>query len=576
MELVPEMPSRIRPQDHSDIAGQQGKISAASLVQTVIVFLVSYLLLFAGMTRRPGTYDEGITLTAAMEISAGQIPHRDFYYLYGPAEPYILAGLFKVFGPSLLLERLFDLLIKALLVASVYAIVSSYCRRSLAVFAAVAIVLWLFGARAFALAITPVSLFNLVGSALLLPLFVSRVSARRMLAAGAISGAASLFRYDTGIALLGIHACVTAIAVCLQPKGIANKLRAFASTFWPYLLGFVLLVMLPALYYLSVAPVANLLHDVILYPAKYYHRGRYLPFPRRIYLRNLENLGIYLPVAIAGMSLYALVEGHLRRSGNRAPAEEIPQQRRWHGFLVTFGVLLVVMYLKGVVRVALIQMYLAIVPSILLVAVLYQHQSIFSRPLRIMNSCLLWLSLLAPAWLALHEIRLQQVEHTSLAEFWVLNRESSLDPTQAAWCASTNPLTEGICFLPVDDRIRTIEFLRAHIPPDQPLYVGLKHHDRIFANDNITYFATQHLPATHWSHLDPDLETRYDIQTQMIHELERNKPPYIVIDAEFDSAGEPNDSSRSSGVLLLDNYLHDEYQPIETFGILSIWQRRSE
>jgi hypothetical protein len=98
---------------------------------------------------------------------------------------------------------------------------------------------------------------------------------------------------------------------------------------------------------------------------------------------------------------------------------------------------------------------------------------------------------------------------------------------------------------------------------------------RIVANDNIIYFATQRLPATHWSHLDPDLETRYDIQTQMIHQLERNRPPYIVLDAEFDSVREPNDSGRSSGVMLLDDCLHEEYRLIETFGILSIWQRRS-
>jgi hypothetical protein len=238
MELTPEICGRASRQGRNDLPSQQREILAVSLVQTGIVFLVSYLLLFYGMSRRPGTYDEGIALTGAMRVAAGQIPHRDFYFIYGPAEVYMLAGLFKVFGPSLLVERLFDLLIKALLVASIYAIVSSYCRRSIAIFASVVTIVWLFGAGAFALAITPVSLLNLIGSALLLPIFVSKVSTRRMLAAGAVSGAASLFRYDTGIALLIIHACVISIAVCLRSEGTANKLRTFASTFWPYLLGF--------------------------------------------------------------------------------------------------------------------------------------------------------------------------------------------------------------------------------------------------------------------------------------------------------------------------------------------------
>jgi hypothetical protein len=574
MELTPEICGRASRQGRNDLPSQQREILAVSLVQTGIVFLVSYLLLFYGMSRRPGTYDEGIALTGAMRVAAGQIPHRDFYFIYGPAEVYMLAGLFKVFGPSLLVERLFDLLIKALLVASIYAIVSSYCRRSIAIFASVVTIVWLFGAGAFALAITPVSLLNLIGSALLLPIFVSKVSTRRMLAAGAVSGAASLFRYDTGIALLIIHACVISIAVCLRSEGTANKLRTFASTFWPYLLGFALLVTLPALYYFHVAPVGPLFHDIILYPSEYYHRGRNLPFPR-LYLRGLENLGIYLPIAIAGMSLYALVAGHWRTGGNSPRAEELHEEQRWHGFLVTFGLLVVVMYLKGMVRVALIQMYLAVIPSILLVAVLYQHQSAFSRPLRIFNSCLLWLTLVAPSWLALHEIRLQQMDHSSLAEsIWPFNQDRSRD-TQTAWCESRNPLTQGLCFLPEDDRIHTIEFIRAHTQAGQSLYVGLKHHDRVVANDNIIYFATQRLPATHWSHFDPDLQNRYDIQTQMIRELEQNTPPYIVLDAEFDSVREPNDSAKSSGVTLLDGYLHDKYRLIETFGVLSIWQRRS-
>jgi hypothetical protein len=142
-----------------------------------------------------------------------------------------------------------------------------------------------------------------------------------------------------------------------------------------------------------------------------------------------------------------------------------------------------------------------------------------------------------------------------------------------AWCQFASPLTRGFCFLPEDDRIRAIEFISSHTVPGQSLYSGLKHHDRIFANDNLIYFATQRLPATHWSHLDPGLQTSYETQTQMITELERNAPPYIVLDSEFDLTQEPNDSAKSSGVTLLDDYIRDRYQPAETFGIMSIRRR---
>src|ERR1700735_195041 len=91
-------------------------------VGEVLVFFLSYCILFLSMSRHPYIYDEGLVLTAAMRVAAGQIPHRDFYANYGPAQFYLLAGLFDLFGETLLIERLFDLLVKALLVTSVYGV----------------------------------------------------------------------------------------------------------------------------------------------------------------------------------------------------------------------------------------------------------------------------------------------------------------------------------------------------------------------------------------------------------------------------------------------------------------------
>jgi hypothetical protein len=566
---------RQRPQDGNDFLDEQRDTLRGAVRQLVVVFLLSYLFLFFGMSRHPNVFDEGIVLTGAMRVAAGQIPHRDFYVLYGPAQFYILAGLFKSFGESLLAERLFDLFIRALIVTFVYAIVSSYCRKSVAAFTSIITLLWLFSLQeGYGSPVIPVSLLNLVGSTLILPIFVGHISTRRMFAAGAVSGAAALFRYDTGVALAGIHFCAISIAVYFGFEGTSNRLRAFATTFGPYLLGFALLTLPAVVYYLSIAPVASLVHDIILYPAKYYHRGRNLPFPR-IHLNNFGDLGIYLPIAIAGISLYVLVAQRSRApSDNASKFQGIREEQEWRGFLVTFGLLVLVMYLKGFVRVSLSQMYLAIIPSLLLIAVLFQHRSVFPHPARITISCLMWLSLAAASWSARNEARALRLTHLSVPERILSLTQQAPPEMQTTWCHTTNPLTRGFCFLPEEDRIHVIEFIGDHTRPGQQLYVGLRNHERIFAADNLIYFATQRLPATKWSELDPDLENRYDIQTQMIHDLERNAPPYIVLDAEFESALEPNDSSKSSGVTLLDEYIHNKYQPIETFGVMSVWQRR--
>jgi hypothetical protein len=558
--LAQEMGDSASSQTGDNFFIQMRKPKRRALTELAVVFVVAYLLLFAGMNRRPGMYDEGIVLTGAMRVAAGEIPHRDFYFIYGPAQPYILAGLFKIFGPSLLVERLFDLLIKALVVTTVYAIVLGCCRKSIAIFISILTVLWIFSIGEFGLATTPVSLINLVSSAILLPLFVGPVLTRRMFAAGALTGLALLFRYDTGIALLAIHLLVIVVAVLLRAKDTPTEtsLRSFASAIWPYLLGFALLTAPAAIYYFSVASAAPLFHDIFLYPSKYYRRDRSLPFPRT---RRLENVGIYLPVLIAGFSLYALVKVHFGRDGSGRPhTRKVPQERQWQGYLLIFGLLLGVMYLKGLVRVSIIQIYLAIIPSLLLIAVLFQERSRFSRPVRLSINCLMGLSLIAASWSSIQEIEAQYAEHLSA-------------DIRRSWCQFKNPLTEGYCFLPEEDRIHAIEFISNHTQPGQPLYSGLEHHDRVYANDNLIYFATQRLPVTRWSHFDPDLQNHYDIQTQMIQEMQRNPPPYIALDSEFDLMREPNGSGKSSGVKLLDSYIHEHYQPSETFGVMSIWHR---
>jgi hypothetical protein len=63
--------------------------------------------LISAFTIRQGIdpFDEGIALSAARRVANGQVPYADFTWAYGPATPYLLAGLFKVFGLSLLQWR---------------------------------------------------------------------------------------------------------------------------------------------------------------------------------------------------------------------------------------------------------------------------------------------------------------------------------------------------------------------------------------------------------------------------------------------------------------------------------------
>ena len=71
-----------------------------------IALIVATMLATAGMWAWPvAAYDAGIAPSAATFILHGDVPYRDFWFLYGPLSGYAIALPTLVLGPSLLLLR---------------------------------------------------------------------------------------------------------------------------------------------------------------------------------------------------------------------------------------------------------------------------------------------------------------------------------------------------------------------------------------------------------------------------------------------------------------------------------------
>lgn len=555
-------------------AGRPRTTSAREVViPSVVVFALSFLFLFLGMNRVPNMYDEGLVLTDAMRVAAGQMPHRDFYVNYGPAQFYILAGLFKVFGQALIVERLYDLLIKSLIVASIFAVTLRYCRRSIAVCAAAAAAAWVFSIVVTGTAMVPVTLLGLSAAILVAPVLARKVPAGRLLAAGAIAGVTALFRYEIGAGLFGVGTLVIALAMLTGPKGALPKARTFLATYWPYLAGFAAVVLPPALYYVSVAPIQPLLHDAITFPMKYYARTRGLPFLRFPW-RWLDNLEIYLPIIIVTIALCGLVlrlwKPQRKESTNLGGGVAI---ETWEAFLFAFALLGLLMCFKGFVRPDRMQMFAAIVSSVPLTAILFERRWNFSRFIRVLIVVAACLFLLTAARRAFGQARILYLYRLSVLEE-LIQAARGIPEVQADWCKSKSALTAGLCFLPEGSGIPAAEFIQLHTRPGDRLFSGLERHDKIFVNDMLIYFATQRLPATRWAHFDPGLQNRYEVQNQIIRELEENAPPYIVLLKNENWPDEPNESARSSGVVAVDKYIRNRYRQVANFPHASIWERQ--
>lgn len=86
-----------------------------------VIFLGTYLFPAIGLLRGPGpTYEEGIVLFGADLVSKGQVPHRDFFSIYGPLSTWIPGQVLRVVGPSTFAIRALGIIILGVLIWGIY------------------------------------------------------------------------------------------------------------------------------------------------------------------------------------------------------------------------------------------------------------------------------------------------------------------------------------------------------------------------------------------------------------------------------------------------------------------------
>src|SRR5918995_1875919 len=86
---------------------------ARRALPAALLFLGAAVISGVTMLRGIQLNDEGLMLQAAARIADGQVPYRDFWWFYPPGQPYLLGGLWELFGPSLLPWRVLRLLCDA-------------------------------------------------------------------------------------------------------------------------------------------------------------------------------------------------------------------------------------------------------------------------------------------------------------------------------------------------------------------------------------------------------------------------------------------------------------------------------
>ncbi|HEX6714050.1 MAG TPA: hypothetical protein VF066_11710 [Thermoleophilaceae bacterium] len=516
-------------------------MTRAALRSRVPILLFAGGVLISGFTILRGVepFDEGLTLQAARRVAEGQVPYSDFLWAYGPGHVYLLGGLFKLFGTSLLWWRIIRVLVDAGVALLVFAIV----RRRVPM--RVALVAWL----AVACAMAQPTGANPFAPALLFTLaaiwFAAEADDRRtLITAGVLCALAAAWRLD-----FGVYAVIAATAAACVGSA---KLRG------PYLLG----APRSSLIRSALAPGAVVAGAFAALTALVY-----LPFVvadgpadawRDLIGRSLSqgrNWHLPFPFGYDGR-LRLWPPGSFAHDAKDVLAFYVP-------LLLVIGLAAVVLAiaLRRLQRDPLV-LGLAVLGVTFIAYLLSRTDEFHSQPLIVVLAALLpILALRLPARAA----TVLALVFVALLAYGLSNRLSALfGPPELA--TVNVPVADGAKAPPADGRAieRMVRAVQARVPAGKPIYTVTRRSDLVRINDPLIYVLTERDNPTSQ---DFGLQTGGPAQREIVAALERARPEVIVRWLSPESTKrEPNDRGKPTGIHILDRWLALNYRPGARYG----------
>ncbi|MCB1282983.1 MAG: hypothetical protein M9952_07910 [Microthrixaceae bacterium] len=173
-------------------------------LQTTIALLllaVAVALPIPGLMGYQGPpMEEGFMLAFPQRILAGAVPHVDFLHLYGPGSLYVLAGVYKVFGDTLEVERIVGIVQHCLLIFAMFWFARPWGRVSALFAGLITLVITISPLGLSAMAWNGALGLAMAGIAVLVP-GLDGGGRVRLSTAGVCFGAALLYRPDMIVAI---------------------------------------------------------------------------------------------------------------------------------------------------------------------------------------------------------------------------------------------------------------------------------------------------------------------------------------------------------------------------------------
>ena len=498
--------------------------------------------------------DEGFVLYAAERILRGDLPYRDFQLHYMPAQFYVLAALFKAFGHSIFVERMWDAVVRTGMVAAGFALARNLMPPAPAAIAALLVMLRLGASGFHGINLFPALLFALLSGACLLASFPGALRGW-LIAAGLLAGVAVLFRQDVG---------GYAVAIDLLMLGAWRRLGRPAG-FVPYAVALAGVTVPPALFFLWGVGAAGLWEALVTYPRSVVIAQLTIPFPglipdfgvlSSVLGWRMGQVGVawgqwtdfYVPPLAYAWTIACLARS-LWREG---PAAAMRRETWALVFLTAIGLAL---FGYAFYRFDPIHAIATFVPTAVLVTLG------------------LWKAL-APRRVGLGAIA-AGLAVLGLTFLWI-------GVPFSRWAVGSLKFRPPICAVPLartgcidleEYQRGALEYVGRFTAPGEPIFVGISRHHPTPQEDFSFYFLADRPPATRFHELLAKEATPAVIQEEMIEGLRRPEVRHIVLYAGYEDPERP-EGGEGSGAPLFDAYVQAAFRVIARSGPYAILEKR--
>lgn len=511
-------------------------------------------------------FDEGFTAKGGDIVLRGQLLFRDFLTLYGPAQFYLLAGLYWMFGVQLLVLRIWSTLLLGAFALLLYLVAVRLGGNSRAVGLAALIAIFLillFHIPSPGYSMVPAGAL-LMGAALPLNRFAYNGHGPALGLASLLIGLAALFRWEQGV--FGLTALGAALIFWLarSKQWSLKEITRLASWALTPALGLIVIVYVPLF---LAAGVHNFVEDVLIHSFRDFGPYRGIDFVRpqiwdvlRAYengqatqaiIRSIPLLGISLAsLAILATLIRALAVSRSPTMGTMTPNDATQ--------LTAVYVALVVLGLMNQMRIRPDESR-----SVLIIAT--------AIPL-----FAFWLRLGLPLVATRMRLAFWGTMAIAMAFLGIGAVDAIQDQVRRRPLVRTESPHSRLIYNPVHSKgyNALIAYVLDQTKPGELIYSGVTNHQVLLLNDAMLYFLTGRDGPTRFYEMDPGLANTRQAQQSIASAIEKAAVRLLVLwDVQ---STETNLSSRPNGIDLLDNYIRKNYTLETSFDDYQVWRRKGE